>query len=116
MLADLPGKRVFFREAINRAVADAMRADERVILLGQDVGAFGGSYKEFVGLLEAFGPQRVRDTPVAEAAMVGVGSSRTISGLPWEICHLSLSHPPTDTLSFNRAIWIEPLLVSLLEL
>ena len=81
MLADLPGKRVFFREAINRAVADAMRADERVILLGQDVGAFGGSYKEFVGLLEAFGPQRVRDTPVAEAAMVGVGVGAAAMGM-----------------------------------
>ena len=57
------------------------RADPRVILLGQDVGSFGGSYKEFLGLLDRFGAERVRDTPVAEAAMVGLGVGAAAAGL-----------------------------------
>jgi pyruvate dehydrogenase E1 component beta subunit len=58
-----------------------MRRDPSVILLGQDVGAFGGSYREFEGLLAEFGPRRVRDTPVAEAAMVGMGVGAAAAGL-----------------------------------
>ncbi|HEV2650460.1 MAG TPA: transketolase C-terminal domain-containing protein [Rhizomicrobium sp.] len=74
-------RRVFFREAIARAVAEEMRLDSRVIVLGQDVGAFGGSYREFDGLFEEFGAARVRDTPVAEAAMVGIGVGAAAAGL-----------------------------------
>jgi pyruvate/2-oxoglutarate/acetoin dehydrogenase E1 component len=74
-------KKLFFREAIARAMAEEMSRDSKVILLGQDVGAFGGSYKEFVGLLERFGPDRVRDTPVAEAGMIGVGVGAAAVGL-----------------------------------
>jgi pyruvate/2-oxoglutarate/acetoin dehydrogenase E1 component len=74
-------ERMFFREAIARALREEMEADERVIVLGQDVGAFGGSYKEFAGLFETFGAARVRDTPVAEAAMIGLGVGAAASGL-----------------------------------
>jgi len=73
--------KLFFREAIARALREAMREDERVILLGQDIGAFGGSYKEFAGLLDEFGPGRVRNTPVAEAAMVGLGVGAAAAGM-----------------------------------
>jgi len=73
--------RLFFREAIARAVAEEMRRDRRVIVLGQDVGAFGGSYREFHGLFGEFGADRVRDTPVAEAAMVGLGVGAAAAGL-----------------------------------
>lgn len=73
--------KLFFREAIGRAVSEEMIRDERVILLGQDVGAFGGSYREFVGLKARFGAARVRDTPVAEAAMVGLGVGAAAAGL-----------------------------------
>jgi pyruvate/2-oxoglutarate/acetoin dehydrogenase E1 component len=72
--------KLFFREAIARAVREEMAGDERVIVLGQDVGAFGGSYKEFLGLYEQFGAARVRDTPVAEAAMVGLGVGAAAAG------------------------------------
>jgi len=72
--------RLFYREAVARAVGEAMEADDKVILLGQDVGAFGGSYKEFHGLYARFGPARVRDTPVAEAAMVGLGVGAAAAG------------------------------------
>jgi pyruvate/2-oxoglutarate/acetoin dehydrogenase E1 component len=73
--------KLFFREAIARALAQEMRRDPRIILLGQDVGPFGGSYKEFIGLFDAFGPARVRDTPVAEAAMVGLGVGVAAAGM-----------------------------------
>ena len=76
-----PMVKLFFREAICRAVREAMAEDERVILLGQDVAGFGGSYKEFVGLVDQFGPVRVRDTPVAEAAMIGMGVGAAAAGL-----------------------------------
>ena len=52
-----------------------MTADERVLLLGQDIGARGGAYGVTAGLLEAFGPARVRDAPSAEAALVGARRS-----------------------------------------
>ena len=73
--------KLFFREAIARALAEEMALDPRVILLGQDVGAHGGAYKEFVGLQDRFGAGRVRDTPVAEAAMVGMGVGAAAAGL-----------------------------------
>jgi pyruvate dehydrogenase E1 component beta subunit len=72
--------KLFFREAIARAIAEEMRHDPRMLLLGQDVGDFGGSYKEFVGLKAEFGAARVRDTPVAEAAMVGLGVGAAAAG------------------------------------
>jgi pyruvate/2-oxoglutarate/acetoin dehydrogenase E1 component len=74
-------RKLFFREAIARALAEEMATDPKVILLGQDIGSFGGSYKEFTGLLDRFGPARVRDTPVAEAAMVGLGVGAAAAGL-----------------------------------
>lgn len=81
MSAEAGAIKLFFREAIARAVREAMSADPRVIVLGQDVGAFGGAYKEFLGLYAEFGPGRVRDTPVAEAAMVGLGVGAAAAGL-----------------------------------
>jgi pyruvate/2-oxoglutarate/acetoin dehydrogenase E1 component len=73
--------KLFFREAIARAVREAMAADPRVIVLGQDVGAFGGPYKEFLGLYAEFGDARVRDTPVAEASMVALSVGAAAAGL-----------------------------------
>jgi len=74
-------ERLFFREAIGRALREEMRIDPRRIVMGQDVGAFGGSYREFEGLFAEFGASRVRDTPVAEAAMVGIGVGAAAAGL-----------------------------------
>jgi pyruvate/2-oxoglutarate/acetoin dehydrogenase E1 component len=71
---------MFFREAIAKAVREEMTRDRRVLIMGQDVGAFGGSYREFDGLYAEFGPERVRDTPVAEAATVGVGVGAAAAG------------------------------------
>lgn len=72
--------RMFFREAVCRAVREEMEASEKVFVLGQDVGAFGGSYREFDGLYKIFGPERMRDTPVAEAASVGIAAGAAAVG------------------------------------
>jgi pyruvate/2-oxoglutarate/acetoin dehydrogenase E1 component len=73
-------EKMFFREAIARAMREEMRENPKIFILGQDVGAFGGSYREFDGLFEEFGACRVRDMPVAEAAMVGVGVGAAAAG------------------------------------
>lgn len=75
-----PATRMFFREAVGRAVREEMAANDRVFVLGQDVGAFGGSYREFDGLFGQFGPERMRDTPVAEAASVGIAAGAAAAG------------------------------------
>lgn len=72
--------KMFFREAIIRALREDMLDDPKRTLLGQDIGAFGGSYREFDGLYKEFGGQRVRDMPVAEAAMVGIGVGAAAAG------------------------------------
>jgi acetoin:2,6-dichlorophenolindophenol oxidoreductase subunit beta len=73
-------KRMFFREAIAKAVREEMVSNPRVFIMGQDVGSFGGSYREFDGLFDEFGAERVRDTPVAEAATVGIGVGAAAAG------------------------------------
>ena len=73
-------KRMFFREAIAKAVREEMRRDPKVFVMGQDVGAFGGSYREFDGLHTEFGSERVRDTPVAEGATIGIGVGAAAAG------------------------------------
>ena len=60
-------------EAIREAIVQEMRRDPRVILLGEDVGKFGGAFHVTHGLLEEFGPLRVWDTPISEAGFMGVG-------------------------------------------
>ena len=72
--------KVFFREANIRALREEMRQNPRVLISGQDVGAFGGSYREFEGLYQEFGAERVRDTPVAEAASIGIGVGAAAAG------------------------------------
>lgn len=70
-----------FGQAINRALADAMAADESVVLFGEDVAAPGGPFGVTRGLLDRFGADRVRDTPISEAAIVGAAVGAAMSGL-----------------------------------
>ena len=70
-----------YRTAVHDAIADAMRTDERVVLLGEDVGRYGGTYAVSKGLLEEFGPQRIRDTPISELGFVGIGIGAALGGL-----------------------------------
>jgi pyruvate dehydrogenase E1 component beta subunit len=72
---------VKYWHAVNRALTDAMASDDHVLVLGQDVGVPGGPYGLTRRLLETFGPERVRDTPISEAAVVAAGVGAAISGL-----------------------------------
>lgn len=70
-----------YREALRQAIRDAMRADDRVFLMGEDVGDYGGCFAVSLGLLEEFGPDRIRDTPLSESAFVGAGIGAAIAGM-----------------------------------
>lgn len=70
-----------YREAMREALRDALARDERVFLMGEDVGRYGGCFAVSLGLLEEFGPDRVRDTPLSESAFVGAGIGAAIGGL-----------------------------------
>lgn len=68
-------------QAVAQALRDSLEADERVVLLGEDIAAAGGSFKATRGLLETFGPDRVRDTPISEAAIVSAAVGAALGGL-----------------------------------
>jgi pyruvate dehydrogenase E1 component beta subunit len=70
-----------YRDALKLALAEEMRRDERVFLMGEDIGVFGGAFKVTSGLLEEFGERRVRDTPISENTIVGMGVGAAMVGL-----------------------------------
>jgi pyruvate dehydrogenase E1 component beta subunit len=72
---------ITYREAIREAIREALRRDERVFLMGEDVGAYGGAFGVSLGLLEEFGPERIRDTPLSESAFVGAGIGAALGGM-----------------------------------
>jgi pyruvate/2-oxoglutarate/acetoin dehydrogenase E1 component len=72
---------VTYREAVARGIAQEMRRDDRVVFLGEDVAAAGGVFKTTAGLLEEFGPRRVRDTPISEQAILGAAMGAAMTGL-----------------------------------
>ena len=72
---------ISFREALHNTLLDEMRRDERYFIMGEDIGAYGGSYAVTKGLLEEFGDRRVRDTPISESVVVGAGIGAAMAGL-----------------------------------
>lgn len=70
-----------YRDAVARGIAQEMRRDERVVLVGEDVAGAGGVFKTTVGLLDEFGPKRVIDTPIAEQAILGAAMGAAMTGL-----------------------------------
>ncbi len=70
-----------YREALNQALREEMEADENVFLMGEDIGVFQGAFKVTAGLLEEFGEKRVRDTPISENTIVGMGVGAAMIGL-----------------------------------
>ncbi|MEU5261959.1 alpha-ketoacid dehydrogenase subunit beta [Amycolatopsis sp. NPDC021455] len=70
-----------YREACRAALRDALTRDDRVFLMGEDVGSYGGCFAVSLGLLEEFGPERVRDTPLSESAFVGAGIGAALGGM-----------------------------------
>ena len=70
-----------YRDALRTAIREAMLNDDRVFLMGEDVGRYGGCFAVSMGLLEEFGPERIRDTPLSESAFVGAGIGAAIAGM-----------------------------------
>jgi pyruvate/2-oxoglutarate/acetoin dehydrogenase E1 component len=79
------------REALNQALREELLRDERVFLMGEDIGKYGGSYAVTKGLLDEFGEERVRDTPIAEAGIVGAGIGAAMAGM----------HPMVEMMTIN---------------
>ncbi|TAM55723.1 MAG: alpha-ketoacid dehydrogenase subunit beta [Paraburkholderia sp.] len=73
--------RLTYREALRQALIEALTSDPRVFLMGEDVGRYGGTYAVSTGLLEAFGPERIRDTPLSELAFTGAGIGAALGGM-----------------------------------
>jgi pyruvate dehydrogenase E1 component subunit beta len=70
-----------YREAMRAALREALQRDDRVFLMGEDVGRYGGCFAVSLGLLEEFGPERIRDTPLSESAFVGAGIGAAMGGM-----------------------------------
>jgi pyruvate/2-oxoglutarate/acetoin dehydrogenase E1 component len=79
-----------YLQAISDGLRGELRRDERVFVMGEDVGAFGGAFKVTDGLLEEFGAERIRDTPIAEAGIIGTAVGAAIAGLR-PVCEMQFS-------------------------
>ncbi len=80
MAAETP-QTVTYLEAIRQALWDEMEKDERVFMLGQDIGTYGGAFRVTAGFLDRFGPERVVDTPISESAMIGCAVGAAMMGM-----------------------------------
>jgi pyruvate dehydrogenase E1 component beta subunit/2-oxoisovalerate dehydrogenase E1 component len=74
-------RRTTYREAVRAAIRDALLRDRRVFLMGEDVGRYGGAYAVSKGLLDEFGPERIRDSPLSESGFVGAGIGAALGGM-----------------------------------
>src|SRR5438874_2100625 len=83
-----------YREALNLALREQMKRDDRVFVIGEEVGLYEGAYKVTQGLLKDFGPKRVVDTPIAESGFTGVGIGAAMTGL----------RPVVEMMTFNFAL------------
>ena len=70
-----------YREAVREALREELERDERVFLLGEDIGPFGGTNKATLGLWEEFGEERIRNTPISESAIIGAAVGAAITGM-----------------------------------
>lgn len=73
--------RMTYRDAAREGLREALRSDARVFLMGEDVGPYGGAFAVSSGLLEEFGPERIRDTPLSEGTFVGAGIGAALGGM-----------------------------------
>ena len=97
-----------YREAMREAIREAMRRDERVFLMGEDVGRYGGCFAVSMGLLEEFGPERIRDTPLSESVFVGAGIGAALGGMRpiVEIMTVNFSLLAADQIINNAATYL----------
>lgn len=87
-------KQMSVRDAINSAIDEEMARDERVFLMGEEVGQYGGAYKISKGLFEKYGPDRIIDTPISEIGFTGIGVGAANYGL----------RPVMEFMTFNFAL------------
>ncbi|HET7524168.1 MAG TPA: alpha-ketoacid dehydrogenase subunit beta [Acidimicrobiales bacterium] len=85
---------ITYREAMREALRDALTRDERVFLMGEDVGRYGGCYAVSLGLLEEFGAERIRDAPLSESGFVGAGIGAALAGM----------HPIVEIMTVNFSL------------
>ena len=85
---------ITYRAAISQSLQEALRQDDRVFMLGEDIGGYGGAYAVTKGLLEEFGPERIKDTPISESAIVGAGIGAAMGGM----------RPIVEIMSINFAL------------
>ena len=74
-------REITYALAVREAMSEAMRKDENVFLMGEDVGSYGGAFGVSVGMIDEFGPERVRDTPISEAAIAGAAVGAAVTGM-----------------------------------
>jgi len=97
-----------YRECVRAALREALQEDERVFLMGEDIGRYGGTYAVTKGLIEEFGPDRIRDTPLSESAFVGAGIGAAIGGMRpiVEIMTVNFSLLALDQIVNNAATYL----------
>ncbi len=79
--AERTGEEITYREAMRQAIREAMAEDPRVFVMGEDVADYGGTYAVTMGLLDEFGPERIRNTPLSESGFVGAGIGAALGGM-----------------------------------
>lgn len=84
-------REISYRDALNEALKEEMERDETVFVMGEDVGKFGGLFGVTRGLFERFGPERVRDTPLSETAIIGAAVGAAAAGQMRPVCELMLA-------------------------
>jgi len=99
--------RLSYREGMRQALREALAGDPRVFLMGEDVGRYGGTYAVTKGLLEEFGPERVRDAPLSELAFVGAGIGAALGGMRpiVEVMTVNFSLLALDQIVNNAALY-----------
>jgi pyruvate dehydrogenase E1 component beta subunit len=99
--------KISYRQAVHDAMHEALQRDARVFLMGEDVGRYGGSYAFSKGLLEEFGPERIRDTPLSELGFVGAGVGAALGGLRpiVEVMTVNFSLLALDQIVNNAALY-----------
>ena len=76
----MPDREITYLQAINEALREEMRRDERVFMMGEDIGLYGGAFKVTRGLVDEFGTRRIRNTPISEAVIVGAAAGAAMTG------------------------------------
>jgi pyruvate/2-oxoglutarate/acetoin dehydrogenase E1 component len=101
-------QKITYREAVCEAIREAMQKDERVFLMGEDVGRYGGGFAVSKGLLEEFGPERIRDTPLSESGFVGAGIGAALGGMRpiVEVMTVNFSLLAADQIINNAAVYL----------